>query len=583
MIRWSYLGPRLAVLAMLWAGGAFALDPLLERALEAGGSAALGARVEVGGLRTRVFPPSLSLSRFAAADPEAPMRNLFEFESASFAFEGRPLLEKKLVVSAASLGGLVLGTERRTSGALPRSAPPPGAAALARWAGEAKASLGAAGSEAKADLAASYTVDPESLSSVRLARELEARWPQTLGSWKGKVSAFGAEARAKELEDLLKKAESAGPAEKLAAAAELAKKAGELRRGVQGLSDGFKAELERAKADLAAAQRAKEEDLAVAAAKLKLPVFDAETLTRYLLGPQAAVWAARAARLAAARRDGGPGAAPAPARRGVDVPFPKERSWPRVWLKRLTLAGTADVGGPLELRGTATDWSTDPALVGEPARLSLAGAQGDRGLSVALTSDHRRADGSDSLEVTASGVGFPAQSLGEGPYAVAVGAGRADVRGRVVLAGGRLGGEAALKALPSSLEASAPGGNPLAVRALSEALKGLRSVELKAAVTGTPEHPELSLSSNLGAAAAGALRAAVGREAEERLKGVRAQIDKAFEEKAGGLRKSIDGQAGELLKGLGAGDARLQAVQDSLGKRLKSPLPIPSGLDRLFK
>ncbi|TPW21725.1 MAG: hypothetical protein FD126_404, partial [Elusimicrobia bacterium] len=277
------------------------------------------------------------------------------------------------------------------------------------------------------------------------------------------------------------------------------------------------------------------------------------------------------------------GAVATRARRGVDVAFRKERAWPRFWLKRMTLSGTADVGGPLELKGTASDWSTEPFLVAEAARLSLAGAQGDRALSLGLTADHRREAGADSLEVTASGVGFPAQSLGEGPYTVAVGAGQADVRGRVVLTEGRLNGEVALKALPSSLAASAPGGNPLAARALSEALKSLKAVELKGSVTGTPEQPQLSLSSNIGSAAAGALRGAVGREASERLKGVRAQIDKAFEAKAGPLRKTIDGQAGDLLKKLGLGDERLKSVQDSLGKRLKSPLPIPSGLDRLFR
>ncbi|TBR23379.1 hypothetical protein EPO15_06080, partial [bacterium] len=266
MIRWSYLGPRLVVLALLWAGAVWGLDPVLKLALERGGSAALGARVSAAGLKTKFFPPALTVTGFAAADPENPMRNLFEYRAATFAFEGRPLLEKKLVVSAAALEGLALGTPRKTSGALPKAAPPPGAAALSRWAGEAKGALGAAGTSAKDDLAASYKVDPEQLASVKLARELEARWPQTLEAWQGKAAAFDAEGRAKELEALLKKAETAGPAEKLAAAAELAKKAGELRQGVKGLTDGFKAELERAKADLAAAERAKEADLQAAAA-----------------------------------------------------------------------------------------------------------------------------------------------------------------------------------------------------------------------------------------------------------------------------------------------------------------------------
>lgn len=582
MIRWSYLLPRLAVLALVWAAGALGLDPLLRRALERAGSAALGAKVEVGSLSTRAFPPSVRLGGVAAADPEAPMRNLFEFRAAAFAFAGRPLLEKKLVVEAASLEGLVLGTPRKTSGALPKAPPSAGAAALKKWSEEAKSSLAASGKDAKADLAASYKVDPESLESVRLARELEARWPKSLESWQSKTAAFDAEGRAQELEGLLKKAESGGPAEKLAAAAELGKKAQELRKGVAELKAGFAAELERAKADLAAARAAKDRDLAAAAAKLKLPVLDAQTLTRHLLGPQAAAWAARAARLAAAG-GGAKAAAPSPAGRGVDVPFPKERAWPRFWLKKLTLTGTADFGGPLELKGMATDWSTDPALVGEPARLTLAGAQGERALSISLVSDRRRAEAADSLEVSARGLPFAAQALGEGPYAVSAGAGVADARGRVALTGGRLAGEAAVAALPSSMAPAGDGGNPLAAKALAGALAGLKRVELKVGVSGTPEAPELALSSNLGQAAAGALKAAVGKEAEERLKGLRAQVDKAFEEKAGGLQKSIDGQAGELLRRLGVGDERLKAVQDAVGKKLKSPLPVPGGLDRLFR
>ena len=192
MIRWSYLGPRLVVLALLWAAAAFALDPLLRRGVERAGSAAVGARVNVSGLSTKIFPPSLRLWGVAVADPEEPMRNLFEFRAASFAFEGRPLLEKKLVVGAAALEGLTLGTPRTASGALPRAKPSPAAAALSKWAGEAKNAFGAAGAGAEADLAATYKVDPEGLASVKLARELEARWPKALAEWQGKAQAFDA-------------------------------------------------------------------------------------------------------------------------------------------------------------------------------------------------------------------------------------------------------------------------------------------------------------------------------------------------------------------------------------------------------
>ena len=68
-MRWSYLGPRFAVLAVLWAFFFFFFDPLLERGIERQGSKALGARVELEGFHTGFLPPALRLKGFAAADP----------------------------------------------------------------------------------------------------------------------------------------------------------------------------------------------------------------------------------------------------------------------------------------------------------------------------------------------------------------------------------------------------------------------------------------------------------------------------------------------------------------------------------
>lgn len=599
MIRWSYVVPRLAVVALLWAFFVFAFDPLAKRALERGASSALGARVDVGSLRARFLPPSLTLGRVAAADAEEPMRNLVEFASARFSLEGRPLLEKKLVVSVASLEGLAFGTPRKTSGASPKLPPGPAAKALSRWTGEAKGALGAAGTAAKSDLAADYKVDPESLSSMKLARELESRWGGAADTWKQKADAFDAAGKAKELEALLEKAKSGGPADKVQAAAQLPKKISELRAGLKDLQDGLKADMEKAKGDLAAVQRAKDDDLRAVASRLKLPVFDAERVTAYLLGPRIAPWVARASRLAkhaggekkaapgapsAALPGAGSGPAAAPSGRGVVVTFPKERSWPRFWLKAMALSGTVDIGGPLALKGEARDLATEPSLVPEPARLVLAGAQEDRSLAASVTADHRGAVGKDLVEVRVEGLPFAAQTFGDGPVSVAAGPGTAEVSARVTLEGGRLGGEFSVRAVPSSLAARSEGASPILARALEEALKGLRRIELKGTLSGTPEEPGISLSSNLGSAAGDALKRVLGREAEEQLKGVRAQIDRAVGDKLGPLQGKLDGQAKEVFGKLGGGDERLKSLEDRITRELKpAGLPIPGGFNKLFK
>ncbi|MBI2362289.1 MAG: hypothetical protein HYV15_02755, partial [Elusimicrobia bacterium] len=200
------------------------------------------------------------------------------------------------------------------------------------------------------------------------------------------------------------------------------------------------------------------------------------------------------------------------------------------------------------------------------------------------TSDHRKAAAKDLLEVRVEGLPFAAQSLGEGPLAVTAGPGTAEVSVRMTLEDGRLGGEFSVRAVPSSLAARSEGASPMAARALEEALKGLKRIELKGSLSGTPEEPRISLSSNLGSAAGDALKRVLGREAEERLKGVRAQIDKAVGGKLGPLQGRLDGQAKESLGRLGAGDDRLKALQDRLTRELRpAGLPIPGGLDKLFK
>ncbi|HAH05131.1 MAG TPA: hypothetical protein DCM05_01180, partial [Elusimicrobia bacterium] len=98
---------------------------------------------------------------------------------------------------------------------------------------------------------------------------------------------------------------------------------------------------------------------------------------------------------------------------------------------------------------------------------------------------------------------------------------------------------------------------------------------------GTLQAPTLSVSSNLGQAVSGGVSKALGKEVEERTKGLREQVDRALK----GRTDKLSGLLGEGAKGplakLGAGDARVQELQQSLQKSLGVPgLP---GLKGLFR
>ncbi|MBI4060614.1 MAG: hypothetical protein HY403_04220, partial [Elusimicrobia bacterium] len=132
-VSWIKKGPVLGTLGaalLLWAFVFFFFDPILKRALIAGGLAAAGAKVEIGSLRSKWLGGALEIRDVAVADRDAPMKNLVEFSRIAFHLDTSAALRGKGVVREAAFEGLRLGAARKTSGAI-RNPPPPSAAAAA--------------------------------------------------------------------------------------------------------------------------------------------------------------------------------------------------------------------------------------------------------------------------------------------------------------------------------------------------------------------------------------------------------------------------------------------------------------------
>ncbi|MBI4349210.1 MAG: TIGR03545 family protein [Elusimicrobia bacterium] len=580
MIRKSYVLPRLALLAVVWALLAFALDPLIRWGIQAAGSAALGAKVELASVDTDVWPPRLSLSGFAAADPGEPMRNLVEFSRARFALEGRPLLERKLVIGASELSGLRFGTQRKTSGALPQAPPSRLGGKLSEWAKRSKDVSFDAFSDAKSQAKERVTVKAEDLRSAQLAAELEARWPKTAGAWKDRVQAFDGGKKLQELQKLADEAQQGDPLSRAAKVGDALKRLDEFKRTGEQLRRDLEAEAARARADIDAAKAAKAADLDALRARLQLPSLDPERLSAYLLGPEAAARLQKVLRLVeAARRKMPPKGAPREATpgRGATLAFPKDRSWPAFWLRRAALSGTADLGGPLEFSGEAADFSSEPELAGKPARLELAGAEGSRKVKLTALLDHTKELPRDEVRFEYAGLPMPAMTAGDaGSFAVTVSPGPAAVSGSVVLAGPSLTGTVRYRQSGVTLTpVGAPGDT--AARLAATAFSGIKELDVELTLGGTIEEPRFALRSNLGRALADGLKKAVGREAQARLADAQRQIDSLVDARLGKLQGSLDATLGSSLSGLGLGELQ------ELKEKLKSRTGLPPGLPRLFR
>ena len=117
-MRWTYVIPRLIIVALIWAFMAFGFDPLLRYSAIHSLQAVTGAKVDIRSVRTEFFPPRFSIDAAALASYRNRGLNMLQFDSMKFNLAGAPLLRKSYVVEEASVTGVRFGTSRNDNGQL---------------------------------------------------------------------------------------------------------------------------------------------------------------------------------------------------------------------------------------------------------------------------------------------------------------------------------------------------------------------------------------------------------------------------------------------------------------------------------
>lgn len=501
------------------------LDPLLKRGLIAAGQAAAKAKVEVGSLSTSIRRGELVIRSVAVADKKEPMKNVLEIGEAKLAFKPSAALKGRAVIEDAALGGLRFGTPRKSSGALPRSDEPSKVEALARRA----IGPGVAAKMEKAKEAAAKP-DLEDLKSLAGLDEAEAKLKDVEGRWKARVETF-------------KNAGKVDPVKALA-----------LVKEAEAANRELKADLESVQAALRKAEELREQDLRGLLALAGVPSFDADSLTRRLLGPELAdkvgkglYWAQWLKRRASA--DPKKKAAERPRRKGVNVEFPRPGADPAFWLKQARLSGEH---AGMTLEGKLSDVASD----GRTSRLRLEGAGSGRTLALLGALDAKALD----LDLSYAGLPLSGLALGEGDVAASVAAGSAKARAKLRISE-RWKGEAVLDAAGVKLQprVSLSGA---AGRAAGAALSGISRFSARVGVEGTEDDLRFSVGSDLGKTLAASLKSSLTAEAEAETRKLRAQLDARYQPKLDALKA----RQAELLKPLEDAQKRLK---DSAGAGLK--------------
>jgi uncharacterized protein (TIGR03545 family) len=277
---------------------------------------------------------------------------------------------------------------------------------------------------------------------------------------------------------------------------------------------------------------------------------------------------------------------------GEDIVFPFHHAWPTFHLKTASLSGVTAGENPLTYTGALRDVSSDPARVGRPTVLSLAGGEekGPRRLALDVTLDATGETPKESVRFLFSGVPLAGQSLGDLGGPVRIGEGTGQVNASLEGRGEKIQGTIDLSAPSLRLDHTATGGGNARLNALvHDVLANVTQADVIVGVSGDVAAPQLSIKTSLDKALAQGVQQAFQKQWED----ARAQVQKKVaglvdgeKEKLGQLAKD---QTGILTQKLGEKGASLDAVKEEVQKALEKAAgggtgKIPLGnLKNIFK
>ena len=599
IVRWKGIIPLVLILLAIVVLWLTLGENLLRNTIEEAATKFLGTEVDIARLDVSLRDATVELRGVSIADPFDRMRNLVEADRVRGVLEGRPLLERKIILRTLVLGGMRTGTTRRTASA---PAPKNGFAAatlrsLDVWAARLRKPVA---SFTPIDTIRSIVLDPTQLATVKRALEAAARADSLhdalLASYRG-LALQPVLDSARAVTTRLKGANPRtlgidGTRQAVADVRRTIAQVDSAKKRVEALARDAKTSVAMVDDELHALDDARRADYAFARSLLKLPSIEGPDLGGALFGDvsidrfqKIMYWAEMAQKYVPPGLL--PREKPGPKRlrmAGSTVSFPKAREYPDFLLKRGDIA--LAIGGKNAATGdyaaTITNVTTMPALVREPTRFSLT-RRSTAGVVASIDSrgvlDHVGGRIRDSLGVTATGVTLPSFPLPGLPIRADLGAGNSRID--VLRTGNRIAARWTMNAPNVAWQrtgaAAGSGAAAGGVRNQMEALalrviEGVDDLNVTADLSGDIAKPTLTVRSNLDQLLAERLRAVGGEELAKAETKVRAQVDRIVEEKTAPIRAKADSLRAEGEQRVAEARARLDEEKQKLDERLKALL-----------
>ena len=575
IFRWKAVVPLALFLAAFMVAWWLFADRLGRLALERGGTALLGAKVEVRSFDFSLGRGSVTVRGLVAGSPFDSLKNLLEADELVADLDLLPLLEKKVAIDRLAANGLRFGTARTTSGFAPSRGPSASAQVMANvkaWAAQPALQvpiLQLATGQLSVD-----SLDPRKLQTVQAAESLAARADSSRRAWTAAFDSLDAKATADSGAAFARRLQGARPTDVglLRDARRMVDRVKQTRDRLAALERGVRAGAATLDRGLASLQSARRRDYDFARSLVRLPPIDATAIAWVLFGPEAVRKFQRALYYTQLGRTYMPPGllpraheGPERTRRpGTTVDFPRANRPPGFLLRdaELSFMLGADTAMPRRYAGRLQGLTSAPALYGRPTTLEVRAPT----VSADGMFDHVHAISRDVMGATVRGVVLPAIALPGLPLRVTPG--RGDVSLGFALYGDSLRGRWTVSA-PAATWQRDSGVGGMAADLLWRVVSGIENLDLTADLGGTLSHPELHVRSNLDQAVSDRLHDMIGAEVDAAESRLRVEVDRFADEKVAPLKAQVAQLTSEANARVQQGRQALDAAQRQIEQQLR--------------
>jgi len=397
-IRVEAIVPVAIVFLLFFAYFKFFFDANVKWAMEYGGTYANGAEVDVGSVHTSFLNASMAIHDIEVTDKEAPKTNLVQIGSIEFKALWDGLLRGKIVIPLASVGDIMVGTQRKHEGrVLPvkKSSESNVTTIQSSALAETQKALDgnifgdiaqvAGGTDYKDKLKEMQGNLKSSQYLTKLQNDLKDKqkaWKERLAKLPQKQEFDDIQKRVKAL-----KVDGKDPMAALKAVKEIDKIYKEVDAKVKLVKDtknDLDSDLKQYKNAYADVNKFINEDLKDLEGKMGLPSLDPKDLAMRVFGRQFASQIQRAEKYMRLAREYMPppkaqrkpkdDLTPREREKGRDYKFPITTSYPKFWLQRAHVNSKATEGGfSGTIAGDITNVTDDPKSLGKPMEAKLSG------------------------------------------------------------------------------------------------------------------------------------------------------------------------------------------------------------------